>query len=155
MTSVGIAYKGIDDLSAAAAAAGTDSIGVVQGVAEKEMTLTQLATFMATNLGVVSATSVTATTLSSTNVNISNDLTIADAGNVILDTTTGTQIGTASGQKLAFYGATPVNKGTALTAADAVALDATYNATEQTTMSNMRIRINEMEVILQDVGLVN
>lgn len=35
-------------------------------------------------------------------------LTIADAGNVVLDTTTGTKIGTATGQKLGFYNATPV-----------------------------------------------
>src|SRR5208282_448460 len=34
--------------------------------------------------------------------------TIADAGNVVLGSTTGTQIGTATTQKLGFYGATPV-----------------------------------------------
>jgi hypothetical protein len=35
-------------------------------------------------------------------------LTIADAGNIVLATGTGTKIGTATGQKLAFYNATPV-----------------------------------------------
>jgi hypothetical protein len=35
-------------------------------------------------------------------------LTIADAGNIALATGTGTKIGTATGQKLAFYNATPV-----------------------------------------------
>jgi hypothetical protein len=35
-------------------------------------------------------------------------LTIADAGNIVLNTTTGTKIGTATGQKLGFYNATPV-----------------------------------------------
>lgn len=35
-------------------------------------------------------------------------LTIADAGNVVLATGTGTKIGTATGQKLGFYNATPV-----------------------------------------------
>jgi hypothetical protein len=35
-------------------------------------------------------------------------LTIADTGNIVLDTGTGTKIGTATGQKLAFYNATPV-----------------------------------------------
>jgi hypothetical protein len=35
-------------------------------------------------------------------------LTIADAGNIVLATGTGTKIGTATGQKLAFYNSTPV-----------------------------------------------
>lgn len=35
-------------------------------------------------------------------------LTLADATNIVLDTTTGTEIGTAAGQKLGFWGATPV-----------------------------------------------
>jgi hypothetical protein len=35
-------------------------------------------------------------------------LTIADTGNIVLATGTGTKIGTATGQKLAFYNATPV-----------------------------------------------
>ncbi len=35
-------------------------------------------------------------------------LTIADAGNIVLNTTTGTKIGTATGQKMGFYNATPV-----------------------------------------------
>lgn len=35
-------------------------------------------------------------------------LTIADAGNIVLNATTGTKIGTATGQKLGFYNATPV-----------------------------------------------
>lgn len=38
---------------------------------------------------------------------LSGDTTIADAKNVILNTTTGTKIGTASTQKVAFLGATP------------------------------------------------
>ena len=36
------------------------------------------------------------------------DLTFADAKNIIFNATTGTEIGTASTQKLSFYGATPV-----------------------------------------------
>lgn len=37
-----------------------------------------------------------------------NDLTFDDTGNIIFDTTTGTQIATATSQKLAFYGSTPI-----------------------------------------------
>lgn len=149
------AYEATDQLTASGVAAGADFLIANQSGDDKKMTITKLATFMNTNLGAISATSFTGTTVSATNVNIANDTTVTDAGNFVLGTSTGTQFGTTSSQKIAFYGATPVNKGTALTAADAVALDATYNATEQTTVSNMRVRINEMEVILQDLGLVN
>jgi hypothetical protein len=41
-------------------------------------------------------------------------LTIADAGNVVLGTTTGTEIGTAATQKLGFYGTTPAVQPTAV-----------------------------------------
>jgi hypothetical protein len=41
---------------------------------------------------------------------IQNDLTISDTRNIILATTTGTKIGTATTQKLAFYGSTPVSQ---------------------------------------------
>lgn len=50
----------------------------------------------------------TSSTLAVTDITVSNDLTISDAGNVILAATTGTQIGTATTQKVAFLGATPV-----------------------------------------------
>ena len=38
------------------------------------------------------------------NIELGNDMTIADAGNIILATTNGTKIGTANDQKLGFYG---------------------------------------------------
>jgi len=41
-------------------------------------------------------------------VEVGGDVTIGDGGNVVLDTTTGTQIATAASQKLGFFGATPV-----------------------------------------------
>lgn len=90
-----------------------------------------------------------------TDQSFSADFSFDEGVDMSFGTSNGTMIGTASAQKLAFYGATPVNKGDALTAADAVALDATYDATEQTTVSNMRVRINEIESRLQDLGLIN
>jgi len=58
---------------------------------------------------VSSAGAVTLTaTGASAGITISNDLTVSDAKNVILNTTTGTKIGTATGQKLAFHNSTPV-----------------------------------------------
>lgn len=43
------------------------------------------------------------------------DITFTDADNMIFNATTGTQIGTATTQKLAFYGTTPVIQPTAMT----------------------------------------
>jgi hypothetical protein len=53
--------------------------------------------------------------LPQTNVRIGGHLKIDDAKNVILGTTTGTKIGTATTQKLGFYNATPVARQAALT----------------------------------------
>ncbi len=60
----------------------------------------------------------TAPTQAVTDLALANDLTIAEGGNVILGTTTGTKIGTATTQKLGFYNATPIVKqtGVAVTA---------------------------------------
>jgi len=55
----------------------------------------------ATSLGVSGIATITDQT-------ITNDLTISDAGNVILAATTGTKVGTATTQKLGFWNVTPV-----------------------------------------------
>lgn len=63
------------------------------------------------------------------------------------------RIGAASDTKIAFFGATPVTKPAALTAADAGAVN-TGDATSDTVIGNMRTRINELEARLQSLGLV-
>jgi hypothetical protein len=55
-------------------------------------------------------TGTTPTFTFSQGVTFSDGITIADAKNIILNTTTGTKIGTAVGQKLAFWNATPVSQ---------------------------------------------
>ena len=56
--------------------------------------------------------------ISSTTCNFIQGLTIADAKNIVLNTTTGTKLGTATTQKLAFWNKTPiVQPTTAITAA--------------------------------------
>lgn len=82
------------------------------------------------------------------------NLTIADASNIILNTTTGTKIGTATTQKLGFFNATPVIKPAALTAADASTVDGTYGAEEAAVINNLRTRLNELESRLQALGLL-
>lgn len=60
------------------------------------------------NLAVTGTLAVTGAVTHTSTTLFSDNLTIADAKNVVLDTTTGTKIGTAVGQKLGFWAATPV-----------------------------------------------
>ena len=72
---------------------------------------------------------VTADSLTVTNATISNDLTMGDGGNIVVDTTTGTKIGTATTQMLATYGKTPVVQASAIVAVTGtVSLTTTINA---------------------------
>ena len=52
---------------------------------------------------------------------IQNDLTISDTRNIILSTTTGTKIGTATTQKIGFFNATPVVQPGAVTTSQGIA----------------------------------
>lgn len=60
-----------------------------------------------------------------------------------------------TGGKLGFFGKTTVTKPTALTAANASAVGATYTATEQAVLTNTRTRVNELETKLKDLGLIS
>ena|SRR6185436_2695911 len=54
------------------------------------------------------ATNATPTNLTVTNATVNNRLTMANNANMVFNTTTGSMIGTASNQKIALWGATPV-----------------------------------------------
>lgn len=71
------------------------------------VTITGAATLSST-LAVTGASTFTGAVTHSSTTTLSDTVTIADAKNVVLDTTTGTKIGTAVGQKLGFWNATPV-----------------------------------------------
>ena len=87
---------------------------------------------------------VTAALVTATDIALGNDLTIADAGNVIVNATTGTKIGTATTQKLGFYNATPVVQPTAVTApVDGAVIDA-----------EARTAINAIITKLETLGLL-
>ncbi|MBI4506892.1 MAG: hypothetical protein HY691_15270, partial [Chloroflexi bacterium] len=81
-------------------------------------------------------------------------LALADGRNVVLATATGTMIGTAPAQKLAFFGATPVAQQPALSPADASAVDARYGPEEASVIENLRARVDELEARLQAYGLL-
>jgi len=69
-----------------------------------------------------------------------NGLTMGDATNIILNTTTGTKIGTATTQKLGFYNATPVVQGASVA-------DATDAATAITQLNALISRIEATGLI--------
>jgi hypothetical protein len=73
---------------------------------------------------------------------ISNDrsITVSDGGNVVLGTTTGTKIGTATTQKLGFYNATPVVQPTAVA-------DATDAATAITQLNALLAKLRTLGII--------
>lgn len=106
-----------------------------------------------------------------------NHINIVDAGNIILDTTTGTKIGTATTQKLGFYNATPIVQPTALTTQlttltytepstpDYAIQDLTnsspYGFVTQDegnsvlkVIANLQTRISELETRIQALGLI-
>lgn len=83
-----------------------------------------------------------------------NNLTLGAGSNIILATSTGTQIGTGTTQLLAFYGTTPVVQPTVLTSEDATAIDGTYDSVEQAVLNNVRTRLGEVETKLQALGLL-
>ena len=71
----------------------------------------------------------TVATQAVTDLTVANDLTMGDAGNIIVNATTGTQIGTAASQKLATYGKTPTVQASAIVAVTgAVSLTTSINA---------------------------
>lgn len=134
------------------------------------------------NAGILSCSGTATITGAATHTSttaLNDDVTMADAKNIILNTSTGTQFGTASGQKLSFYGVTPVNKGTAATAAssaithtapgtpDAAIQDLVSTAasfgfvtkdegnTVLRNLVNVQARQAEILTILTDVGLMN
>jgi hypothetical protein len=67
-------------------------------------------------------------------------ITVSDGGNVVLGTTTGTKIGTATTQKLGFYNATPVVQPAAV--ADA------------TTAVDVITQLNDLLAKLRTLGII-
>lgn len=59
-----------------------------------------------------------------------------------------------TGTTAGFYGAAPVARPAALTAADAAVVDGTYGAEEAGVIANTRTRLNELEARLRSLGLL-
>lgn len=76
-------------------------------------------------------------------------ITVADAYNLILGSTTGTKIGTATTQRLGFYGATPVVQGAGI--ADPVSPGALYVQSEAVAVRNALVSVITR---LEQLGLI-
>ena len=77
-------------------------------------------------------------------IHFGDDVDLADGKNLVFDTTTGTKIGTATGQKIGFYGVTPVDQ--PLTVSDP--------AGGGTVDTEARTAVNTIIDRLQELGLV-
>jgi len=82
--------------------------------------------------------------LNSNGDTLKGNLTMGDSFNIPVGTTTGTKIGTATSQKLAFYGVTPVDQ-------PATIADPTGGATVD---AEARTAINSLIDRLQELGLI-
>lgn len=111
-------------------------------------------------------------------VTFSESITMADGKDIVLNTTTGTKIGTATTQKLAFFNSTPVVKPTALTT-QLTTITATAPGTPDyaiqdlvnvggygfvtadegqsvlKVIENLQTRVSELETKLQSLGLLS
>lgn len=88
---------------------------------------------------------------------LADDIKLAGGENIILDTVTGTQIGTATSQLLGFYGATPVDR--PATVSDAATQDLTGTDTVDKTklssdLTGIVAAINAVIDRLQELGLM-
>jgi len=81
-----------------------------------------------------------------------NGLTMADATDIILNTTTGTKIGTSTSQKLGFYNATPVVRPSAYTPTN-VTTDRSYDA-NATSIDEVADVLGTLIADLQSLGLI-
>ena len=89
-------------------------------------------------------------------------ITFADAANIAVDTTTGTQIGTNASQKLGFFGVTPVTQRANIVritdstgGSESDTFSATGDAVTNDNFATTATRLNAIEQLLQDLGLTD
>lgn len=91
---------------------------------------------------------------------ITTSMTMADAANIIANTSTGTKIGTATGQKLAFWNATPIiqpasaNQAALSLDVDVTGADTVDKAAINTNFSAIQTLVNQLRSDLVAAGVV-
>ena len=113
-------------------------------------------------LGTMSTQNANAVAITGGSVAGVTTLTMADAGNIVVNTTTGTKIGTATSQKIGFFNATPVTQRTNIGAiqddSGGTASDDMLSIGDVNTDNNFATiaqRLNRIEQVLQDLGLTS
>ena len=100
------------------------------------------------------------TTNSSEGISVGKTITMADATNIAVDTTTGTKIGTATSQKIGFWNATPViQQASAAQAAvtpstDFTGADTVDKATVLAAVQAVETLVNRLRLDLVTVGII-
>ena len=84
-----------------------------------------------------------------------NAFRLFDGVNINLGGTAGTKFGLTSSQKLAFYGATPVTRPTAITPRDGGTVDSSWGPSEASVLNNVRQRVDDIYAKLQALGLLS
>lgn len=80
-------------------------------------------------------------------------VTLADATNIVVHTTTGTKFGTGAGQKIGFWNAPPVAQQTGPTALSSRTAGASYTATEQTMIQEAHDTARLTLALMRTIGL--
>jgi hypothetical protein len=135
-----IIYVNVSDLPAASVVNTTDLIEVEQAGVNARATITQVIA------AVLASPTFTGT------------VTVTDASNVVLGTTTGTQFGTAAAQKLGFHGATPAIQRAGAAQAAVVTTASTqttpYGFSTQAQADSIVTLVNELRAALVEKGLL-
>lgn len=93
-------------------------------------------------------------------IRFGDSITIADAKNIILDTTTGTKIGTATSQKLGFWNVTPIiqpasaNQAALSLDVDVTGADTVDKAAINTNFTNIQTLVNQLRSDLVAAGII-
>ena len=186
LTTTGVATAGsfVTGTLTVDAASITDTTGAIS-FGDNNLTTTGVATAgsFVTGTLTVDAASITDTTgaisfgdnnLTTTGTLDCGDITISNASNIILNTDTGTKIGTATNQKLGFFNATPVEQrasseqaaldtttnsvGTAIANKELTSVGDTSTGDQSATIMNniatLAASINEIRTVLVNLGLM-
>jgi hypothetical protein len=121
------------------AAAGGMAVSVISGGTDENLTI-----------DAKGAGTITLAGTSTGGIILSRDTTISDAKNIVLNTTTGTKIGTATSQKLSLWNATPIVQPTTAIAAATFAANTSGIANDTATFDGYTI--GQIVKALRNIG---